>query len=151
MPDDASEMTEKNPCTTVWMNQRTNAPMNRWINDLMDRRCGESINQWIDEWTNEQWMTGWMGGWMSGMSELSLLNYVLLPWTSSLIKLPLHRGTSSPSYFFSELPLLWPLQPHSSLHTALTMPLVTPAAIPYSTRVALWSKTTTLSCCNALR
>ena len=54
----------------------------------------ESLNRWIKkQWTNE-WMDRWMDEWNCG-------------WTRFFFGLPLHwrplrRGTSSPSYFFSE-------------------------------------------------
>ena len=96
-------------------------------------------------------MNWWLGGWMNvWASYVSMLRYVFTEGH-------LRWGASSLSYFFSEQPLIWASSPSSclpttssvasatqckpSLHAASTVLLQRPAAIPQSTRVALWWKT----------
>ena len=144
----------------IWtksMHKWPNEPMNPWINESMNQWINEPIliqwmNKWISEsmkeWMSEsrnQWVSEWMDGWVSYF----------------LVELLLHWATSSLRYLFSQLLLLWAASYVGYLcsemipsylfctfcnpsllfvHPAQCV-LQPPAAIPNSTRIALWSKT----------
>ena len=148
-----------NQWTNEWKNesmiQWINEPMSQWIDDsanqwINELRVDESGNQWIREWRNE-WMDGWMKDWMDGAVSYSFVE-LLLHWTTFSLRylfsqLFLFCATSYLGNFFwpcSELPpiCLFCSFCNRILLFAQLLQCVwqPPAAIPHSTRVALWSK-----------
>ena len=149
------------------MNERMNRwfseSMNQWVNESMIQQTNELMNlEWMNQWINEsvnegmnQWMDGWRTGWMEQWAT-PLLSYFFT-------ERPFRWGTSSLRYLFSQLFLFcatsylgnffWPcseLPPICLLCSFCNRILLfaqllqcvwqPPAAIPHSTRVALWSK-----------
>ena len=119
-----------------WTNEWFDEPMHQWINESLAQWINESrnampINQRINESMN-QWMKEWMDEWNGWMGEVFfLLSYFFT-------ERPLCWGTSSLSYFFSEL--LCSFCNPSLLFAQLLYNAFTPAAIPHRTGVALWSR-----------
>ena len=133
------------------MNQSTNESKNEWINEALNQWTNESVNQWISEWTNEwrnEWIEGWVDGWMDGRMD-GWMDGWMAEWATFLCELLLHWATSSLRQLFSQLLLL----STSALTCLAASSSAAPAtqlfssrscysAIPHSTRVALWSRTT---------
>ena len=68
------------------------------------------MNQWLNEWTVNDWMDGWMR-WVSCFLCWAMCFFPEQPLRLCQLSCPLRWGTSSPNFFFSELPLRWLLQP----------------------------------------
>ena len=126
---------------------------NQWINEsvsqsFMNQWVSESMNQWFSESVNERMNKCMVGGWIG---ELLFFVGLLLHWAASslrhLFSQPLLVWAATylghfcserpPSYLFCSFcnPFLLFTQPAQCV-------LQHPAAIPHSTRVARWWKTT---------
>ena len=153
--------------TIEWMNQRIS--VNEWMSESANQWISESVNQWITDWVNQtmtepmnlwihesmiQWinepMKEGMGGWMNGwMGELLFRCWDTSSLTDLFAQTPLLSATSSlSSHLFgllalSCLPASCSFCNQSLLFVQLLQcVLLPPAAIPHSTRAALWSGAT---------
>ena len=138
-----------------WINEPINQWIKEWVNqwsiELMNQWISESMNQWVNEWMKE-WMNWRMGGWMDGWTDGWTDGWMdgwMAEWATFLCELLLHWATSSLRQLFSQLLLL----STSALTCLAASSSAAPAtqlfssrscysAIPHSTRVALWSRTT---------